>query len=600
MSKIRVADYIARRLEQEGVTRTFLLAGGGMMHLQDAVSRSEKIHYVCCHHEQSCAFAAEAYARATGKLGVCYATSGPGGTNTVTGIAQAWTDSTPVLFLVGQAKTSETIRGTGLKVRQFGTFEVDMVSIAEPITKYAAFVDDPRKIRYHLDKAIGLAKSGRPGPTLLEIPLNVQGALVEESELEPCKESLVPELPALSDAELDEVIDRLRAARRPLILAGHGVRVSGAAEKFRELVKRWNLPVATTPLANDLLPYEDPLLVGHPSLKGDRPGNIAVQTADVILTLGCSLHSMTTGYELKLFAPKAYKIQVEMDAAILRREAVGVQKKLQAPVEVFLERLAARPRAREPIAPEGAWHAHCRRLKSELGVDREPHARPDGQLNYYDVIFALNEHAKGDEILIADAGSAYYTLGQAYRARPRQRVIISGGLGQMGYTTSAVIGASSALPDRRVIGLTGDGSLQMNLHDLSVIAHHRLNAAMVVVNNGGYVSIRNTQNNYFGGFLSGTDAKSGLAIPDHRKLCAAFGLPYRSARTPDELGAGMREALSGRGGPVFFEVFTTYEQLILPTVQSQRLADGTMVSKPLHDMFPFLEPEKLKSYLLQD
>ncbi len=594
MSRVRVADYIARRLEQQGVTRVFFLAGGGMMHLQDAVSRSETIRYVCSHHEQSCAFAAEAHARLTGTLGVCYATSGPGGTNTVTGIAQAWTDSSPVLFLVGQAKASETIRGTGLAVRQFGTFEVDMVSIAAPITKYAAFVDDPKKIRFHLDKAIGLATSGRPGPTLLEIPLNVQGALIDPAELEGCDESFVPPMPTLDDAEIDDIIARLASAKRPLILAGHGVRVSGAAERFRELVRLWNLPVATTPLANDLIPYGDPLLVGHPSLKGDRAGNIAVQSADVILALGCSLHAMTTGYELKRFAPDAYKIQVEMDEMILRREAVGVQRKVQAPVEVFLERLAAR--AKSPIAQEGAWHAHCRRLKDELSVDREPHPRPDGKLSYYDVIFALNEHTRGDEVLIADAGSAYYTLGQAFRARPGQRVIISGGLGQMGYTTSAVLGAASADPSRRVIGLTGDGSLQTNLHDLSVLAHHGFNAVLVVVNNAGYVSIRNTQNNYFGGFLSGTDARSGLAIPDHEKLCAAFGLRYRAARTADELRDGMREAVAS-GAPMFFEVFTAYEQQIIPTVQSQRLPDGTMVSKPLQDMYPFLAPEVLDGYL---
>ncbi len=594
--KIRVADYIAQHLEKIGVTHVFLVAGGGMMHLQDAISRQKTLRYVCNHHEQSCAYAAEAYSRAREGLGVCYATSGPGGANTVTGVIQAWLDSSPVLFITGQSKVSETIRGSKLfGLRQFGTFEVDIVPIVQTVTKSAVFLSDPQKARYELEKAIATAMSGRPGPVLMDIPLNVQSALIDPETLEGYTETVFME-PELSDRVVDDILDRLKNAKQPLILAGHGIRCAKAVELFRKILPILNVPTATTQLANDLLPYQDNLYVGHPGVKGDRPGGFAVQNADVLLTIGCSLHSMTTGYELDQFAPKAYKIQVELDEMIRKRENVGVQMKVPASVQTFLKklesRLNARPKTAGTFIPSGHWHERCRVWKSELAVNKEKHPHPSGQLNYYDVIDALSELSKGDETIVADAGSAFYITGQAFRPKGTQRVILAGALAQMGYTTSATVGACFSNLKRQVIGITGDGSFQTNIHDLAVMSYHQLNAKLIVVNNGGYVSIRNTQNNYFGGFMAGVDKKTGLLFPDHQKLCEAYGIRYFCATKDSELKIQMKKALEAPG-PVVFEVMTAYEQEIIPSVQSQRLPDGTMISKPLQDMYPFMTPEEL-------
>lgn len=590
--RMRVADYIAERLEGIGVRTIFLLSGGGMMHLLDAAACRKGLKIVCSHHEQASSFAAEAYARQSGGLGVCYATSGPGGTNTLTGVLHAWQDSSPVLFISGQCKVSETIRHTGLfGLRQFGTLEVDIVPIVQSVTKYAAFVDDPAKIRYHLEKAIHLATSGRPGPVFLDIPVNIQGAPIDPDMLE----GYVPERhapPAAPEPEIAEALRLLSRAERPLLLAGHGIRCAGRAEAFRSFAERLNVPVVLTQMAKDLLPFDHPLFVGHPGIKGDRAGNFAIQRADVLLTLGASLHVTTTGYELDQFAPKAFKIQVDLDEPTLRREKVGVQRKIRCSVELFLETadLAARP------VESSLWHAVCAGWKRDFAVSKEPHRREGDSINYYDLIESINDLTNGSETIVGDAGSAYYVIGQGLRVKGSQRVIVCGALGTMGYTVPAATGICSADPRVRVVGVTGDGSLQTNVHELAVLSCHRLNAKIFVVNNGGYVSIRNTQRNYFSGRIAGTDEGSGVKFPDLAKLCEAYSLPYVAARSRSGLRDAVARTLAAEG-PVVCEVFALSDQAIIPTITSVRLENGSMRSRPLHDMFPLIEPSRLAAIL---
>lgn len=597
--KIRVADYIAQHLELMGVTHVFWLTGGAMMHLIDAVAQRPGLQYVCHHHEQSCAYAADAYARQKESLGVCYATGGPGGLNTVTGIVSAYQDSSPVLFLTGQAKLSETIRGRNLHgLRQCGTFEVDIIPIVQSVTKYSVFLDDPKLIKYHLEKAIHLALSGRPGPVLIDIPVDIQGALIDPDELIGYQvESLPSSIPSV--AFFNELLDEIKSAKRPMFLAGHGIRCAKSVELFQEVLTRLNIPTATTQLAKDLIPYAHELFVGHPGMKGDRAGNFIVQNADLILVLGCSLHSMTTGYELDKFAPQAKKIQIDLDEMVLKRENVGVQQKIQCSIQDFLMGLlqALNSNKITLLVANNNWHQQCVRWKSELAVQFEPHKKIAGKLNYYEVIEAINHFTKGDEVIVADAGSAFYTVGQACLAKKGQRYIFCGALAQMGYTSSAVIGAAIADPTKTIIGITGDGSLQTNLHDLGVYKHYGLNIKLIVVNNLGYASIRNTQTNYFNGRLAGTDTNSGLSFPNLHMLCQAYGLTYVQGKDSASLMAAFEEMFQ-QPGPAICEVFTSYELEIIPSVSSVRLEDGRMQSKPLQDMYPFLSPEKLASYML--
>lgn len=594
--KIRVADYIAQHLQSIGVRKVFLLSGGGMMQLLDALARVPGIQYVCHHHEQAAAMAAEGYARQSGSIGVCYVTSGPGAPNTLTGVIGAWLDSTPMLVISGQAKLTQTncyrqIHG----LRQLGAYDVNSVSIMEPVTKYAIMLTEARSVRYHLEKAVHLATTGRPGPVYIDVPLDIQGELVDPDTLEgytsETKKRFHP-----GKAVVDEVIEKLQRAARPVILAGHGIRCAHAWPAFEEVVRALNVPVVTTQMATDLLGHDDPLLVGRCGTKGDRAGNLAVQMADVILTLGTSLHVTTTGYELDLFAPRAFKIQVEFDAAVLEREQVGVQMKIHIAVEDFLVFLSERLTSRiAPLVATGSWHERCQLWKLNLAVSNEPHKRPDGAINYYDLIDVLSDVAGSQDTVVSDAGNAWYLVSQAFRVKYGQRVILSGGLGTMGYAVPCATGVAMA-GAKRVLCVTGDGSLMTALHELAVIRANHLNVKLIIANNNGYASIRNTQNAYFNGKLAGTGPESGLFFPDFLLLAQSFGIKYRRVSDLAQLREVLVEVMSSQG-PFLCDVLTPKNQDIIPMVTTVRHENGRLESKPLEDMFPFLEEGARRKYL---
>lgn len=592
---IRVADFIIEFLQSKQVDNVFLLSGGGMMHLLDAVRASSNVQYICHHHEQASAMAADAYARVSGNLGVCYATSGPGATNLLTGIVGAYQDSSPVLYITGQSKLCQTIRGTkSFGLRQFGTFEVDVVPIFESVTKYCVQIDDPESIKYHLEKAYHLAMEGRPGPVLLDIPVDIQGATINPDSLigysfETSKAHKADEI------KVGEISNQLLNAKRPLILVGHGVRVARATKLFGEAIEKLNIPVVTTQLGKDVLPYDNALFVGHPGMKGDRAANFAVQNADYILCLGCSLHVLTTGYELDLFASNAYIAFVDIDKHVLEREQINVDIKIQADVHSFLEQMSSILKGIKPTV-KSHWLEQCMLWKKELSVFSEIHQVSDEKINFYDVIKALNKFSSGTEIITTDAGSAFYVVGQALRIKNQQRVICSGSLGAMGFALPAAVGASIAEPNKQVLCITGDGSLQTNLHDLATISHNKLNVIVFVINNNGYVSIKNTQVNFFEGNCAGVDSHSGVSTPNLKLISQAYNLPYYSIVNQNELDEQLKCVLSS-DGPLVCEIFSTQDQVVIPTVSSKKLDDGSMVSKPLDDMFPFMSDEERKKYL---
>ncbi|MEO8371329.1 MAG: thiamine pyrophosphate-binding protein [Candidatus Solibacter sp.] len=584
---IRVADYIASTVEGTGSEVFFMLSGGMMMHLMDAFGRTG-MRYYCNHHEQACAMAADAYARVTGRLGVCLATSGPGATNLLTGLVGAYQDSVPVLFLTGQCKRKETVSWRGIEgLRQCGFLEVDIVPIVKSVTKYAAFIDEPSDIRYHLEKAIHLATTGRPGPVLLDVPLDVQGALVNLAEMR----AFVPE-PAVSPEhfsrrDLQRVIDAVQNASRPILLAGHGVRSAGLVAEFRDLVGRWQVPVISTMMAKDLLPENHPLLVGQAGQRGNRGANLAIQAADVIVAMGCSFHLQTVGYEGELFAPNALKIQIDIDPAMMKREDVGAQWKFNWDLHDYLPLMTRSVAGPWSGQASDAWRLECHRRKHQFPCHNEPHAlgEADDPLNLYEFIDLLSEELTGEDTILTDAGQPFYILPQALRLKEGQRYLVPGSLAEMGWAVPASIGVATASPVGRAVGIVGDGSLQTNIQELQTIAHHQLNIKLFIVNNGGYASIRNTQNSYFKGFFVGSTPESGVTLPAVSKIAAAYGLPYVLCENRSVASERIHQVLQTRG-PVICEVISQINQRVMPVVPSFVAPDGRMRSKALHEMDP--------------
>jgi len=587
--KIKVSDLVTRFLEQQGVQHVFLLSGGMMMHLLDSISRSNRIRYICNHHEQASAIAAEGNARWRGGLGVCFATSGPGATNTVTGIAGAWLDSSPILIITGQSRSTLTARGLGLSdLRMVGPFEVDIVAIVQSITKYAVFVGDPRMVLYHLQRAVHAATTGRPGPVLIDMPLDIQATLIEEEGLpeftpEPITASVVHDFTPLWE--------KLAVARRPVILAGHGVCVAGESSRFLALVERLGIPFVTTQLAKDLVPFTHPLFIGHVGLRGERAANFAIQASDLLIIAGCSLHITTTGYDVDAFAPSADKVWIDLDSANLRRNAVRATLTYPISVTDCLDRIDAFSPALSAKAAE--WMSMVMNWKKRLPVIAE-HPQKSEAIEVYQLLATLSDILSGGEVIVTDAGSLYYAVGQCFRAKAGQRVIVSGALGAMGYALPASLGVAIENTVGPTVCITGDGSMQMNVQELASVARYAPNLKIIVINNGGYASIRNTQNTFCNGNIAGSSRATGVGMPEWGKLCESYGLSYLKCDRQAELRNAFDKMMSV-SGPIFLECCTPENVDMFPAVISRKLEDGSFVSSRLHEMSPLLSANELAS-----
>lgn len=582
---IKVSDLIVRFFEEKGVKHIFLLSGGMMMHLLDSVSKSKHIRYICGHHEQACSIAAEAYARVKNEVGVCYATSGPGATNTITGIAGAWLDSSPVVFLTGQSRSTLTARGSKIEnLRMLGNFEVDISEIVKPITKYSVFVDNPNEVLYHLEKAYHLSQTGRPGPVLLDLPLDIQGAMVDESELK----HFVANIAITYDFDIEGLKNDLKKYKQPLIIGGHGIRVANQVNEFRSLINKLNIPVVTTQLANDLLPYNEPLYVGKVGLRGDRAGNFAVQSADLIISIGSSLHITTTGYEVEEFAPQAKKIVIDLDEAVLKKNETISQSQIKCDVATLLNKLSTL----ESLSID-PWILKLQEWKEKFLIIKEPHVRNNDEINTYHLMDILSKVLRNDEVLVTDAGSLYYITGQAFLSKKNQRVIVSGALGAMGYALPASIGAALASPEKDIICITGDGSMQLNVQELQTIAYYQLNCKIIIINNNGYASIRNSQASFLDGNIAGASEDTGVTFPNWGKLADAYSIPYIREDKYSGLEKLFNEMLVKKG-PVVIEIVIPENVTMIPAVTSVRLPNGSFKSSRLHEMAPALTEEQLK------
>lgn len=592
---IKLSDYVIEFLANEGLKHIFLLPGGGAMHLVDSVGKSGRISYVCNLHEQACAIAADAYGQYTNHLGAALVTTGPGGTNTLTGVAAAWLDSTPCLFLSGQVKRADITGTRG--VRQIGFQEIDIVRMVSPITKYAVTVIDPQTIRYHLEKALFLATSGRPGPVWIDIPLDVQAAQIDAGMLDGLSASEF-ELP-VDHQELrlavTQTIQLLNAAERPCILAGNGVRLAGAKEEFDQLIDLLQVPVFTSWKAIDFLPESHPLFAGRPGSVGQRGANFTLQNADFMLTLGARLDYGQTGYNPQDFARVAKKVIVDIDPAEiakLGRFDLPAACDAEAFIVEFLNQ-----KHRVAHKDRSAWRARVRDWKTQYPVVLPEYWDQREYVNNYVFIQVLGEEMDcGDLLVPGSSGACSEITMQAFQVKDGMRIFNSEGLGPMGFGIAAAIGASVA-SGRRTVSIDGDGGFQMNSQELETVRRLNLPIKLFVLNNNGYGSIRATQRTYFNSQFVASHPSGGLTLPDISRIASAYGLPVLRISDHGGLREVVRQVLQSPG-PMVCEVMISPEQFTAPRVASMQRADGSMVSKPLEDMWPFLERAEFETNML--
>ena len=593
---IKVSDYVAKKLAELGIERVFMVVGGGAMHLNDSIGRCSGIEYTCSHHEQASAIGAEGYARACGRPAAVVVTTGPGGTNALTGVLGQWLDSVPAIYVSGQVKretTIESCREIGL--RQLGDQEINIVDIVRPVTKFAAVVGEPLEIRRLLEKAFLLATSGRPGPVWLDIPLDVQGALVDEGELEgyePDGEKTPTGMEALQ-RQVGDTVELLMRAERPVFVAGHGIRIAGAQPDFLALVPELGIPVVTTFCGFDLLASESDWFAGRIGTVGDRAGNFALQNADTLLTVGSRNNIRQVSYGWASYARAATKITVDVDPAELRKPTVRPDVPICADAGLFLRELR-RALVGVGLPSWRSWLDWCRERKARYPVVESGRPAPPNGLDPYRFVRKLTRSLPDDAVMVAGNGTACVVLFQAGTVKQGQRIFWNSGCASMGYDLPAAIGACFANRGRDVICLAGDGSLQMNVQELQTVSYHRLPIKLFVLNNDGYSSIRQTQDAFFEGRHVGCDRTSGLGMPDYVSLARAQGIPAQSIEGEADLDTGIRSVLA-TPGPVLCEVRLLRDYKFEPKLSSERKPDGRIVSKPLEDMYPFLDREELRA-----
>ena len=601
--KIRLADYVADFLVSKGVTDVFSVVGGGAMHLNDAIGHNEKLKVTYNHHEQACAIAAEAYARLDNRIAAVCVTTGPGGTNAITGVVGGWLDSIPMFVISGQVRYDTTARfalkAAGADVRAMGDQEYDIVKSVTPMTKYAVMIEDPTTIRYHLERAWHLATTGRPGPVWIDIPVNYQGGFIETDELQgydPAEDDAkLP--PKVTDETIETVLEKIRNAKRPVFHAGYGIRLSGGYDAFRKAMEKLNIPVVTYWNAVDLIEDEHPLYCGRAGNMGDRPGNWAIQNADLILAIGTRISIRQVGYNWKTWAREAEVIMVDVDQGEMKKPTLHVEMPIWADAKDFLTRLAEK--AENQVSNQPEWLTTCARWKMDYPAVLPRQWEENGSTaNVYAFIRYLSSRLPENSLTAVSNGACCVVGNQAYVIQKGSRMANNSAIASMGYGLPAGIGTCIGGGRRNTICLEGDGSIMMNLQELQTIITNNLPIKIFLINNNGYHSIRITQTNLFGHHTKvGIGPESGdLSFPEFKKLAEAFGYRYFSAHSNAEMKAVVDEVLK-MDGPVFTEIFTDTKQVWEPKSSTKRLADGTLVSPPLEDLAPFLPREELEKQM---
>lgn len=597
---IKLSDYVIQYLEELDIGHIFMLPGGGAMHLNDSLGKSSKLQYVVCLHEQACAIAAEAYARVTNKPGLLMVTTGPGGTNAVTGVAAAYIESTPMIVISGQVKMADQIREQG--IRQQGMQEVDIVSIVKPITKYAVMITEPESIRYHLDRALYEAMNGRKGPVWLDIPLDIQATQIDEKQLkgwesEREKVESEKEKEWLLEQQVLQAIEHLNRAERPVLLAGNGIRLSGGIGVFSELVEQLQIPILTTWNGIDLIEESHPLFFGRPGGMGQRYANFVQQNSDFFLSIGARMNLLQTGYNFDGFAREAFKVMVDIDENELHKINVRPQLPIGADARDFMEMLM---KHKDKIQVKGIseWITYAKRMKNKYPIVSEKHWEQKQLVNTYALLDTITEQMKEDDIYVSgSSGTCIDVSMQVFRVKKGQRVFSTKGLASMGFGVPASIGACLAGEKRRTVCVNGDGGFQMNIQELETIRRLQLPIKIFVLNNQGYAQIHATQKNIFEGHYVACDEKSFLTLCPITDVAKAYRLKTVRISSNNELSERVSEVLEYKG-PVICEVMVPIELSAFPKQVSYKRSDGQMESLPLEYMNPMLSEEEMKDNML--
>ena len=596
-SKMRLSDYLASFVAEIGVTDVFSVTGGGSMHMVDSFGSFEKINFVPTHHEQAAAYAAEGYARISGKPGVAVLTTGPGGTNAISGVYGAWVDSIPIIFLAGQVQRHQMIGNTGL--RQYGVQESDMVSLVKSITKYSAVVDDPNMIKYHLQKALHFATSGRPGPVWLDVPLDVQGKIISVPELT----SFIPDMEeekhtfTAPSSSVEQCLDMLLSASRPILISGYGIRLAKGQKEFNDLVEKLHIPVVSSWTSSDLMDTGHKDYVGRSGIFGERAGNFCVQNSDLLLVIGSRLSIPQIGYNSAAFAREAKKIIVDIDQAELKKPSISPDLAIQSDARVFMVKLLELIEAKGLASLDiDTWRARCREWKKKYPVVLPEYKDQTDFVNSFYFIDVLASKLDESAVICTDMGTSFTCTMQVFKVKKGQRLFTSSGHAPMGFGLPGTIGACYANGRKKSICISGDGGLQMNIQELQTIVHNKLPILLFVLNNGGYLTIKHTQQSHFGRYF-GAESSSGLSCPDIIKVGQAYGIATERIHNHDELHAKIDKVLS-QPGPFICEIMMDETQPLNPRISSIKKPDGTIVSQPLENLYPFLDRKEFEENMI--
>lgn len=591
---IRLSDYVISFLEKNGIKDVFLVSGGNLMYLLESLRINKKINYICNHHEQASAMAAEAYSKMTNEIGFAMVTSGPGGTNAITGVAGAWIDSNPMLVISGQSYESQTVGDSGL--RQLGVQEINIVDIVRPITKYAVMVRDPKKIKYHLEKALYIAKSGRPGPVWIDIPINIQMAKIEEDELD----SFIPRKIEKIENNLDEKIklsiEMIKQAKRPIILLGNGVRLGKAEKQFFELAEKLSIPIVTSRNANDLIWENHELYAGRTGSFGQRAANLAVQNSDLLLSIGSRVALALTGWAYNDFAREAKKIVVDIDVTELNKPIIKPDLPINCDAKEFISGLMPKIKDYSPPAYLKEWKEKIKYWKEKYPVCIKEYENTKDSVNTYYFTEMLSRELNEKDVVITDMGMSFQCVMQAFKTKKGERLFTSAGLAAMGFGLPGAIGACIGNNKQRVICVTGDGGLMMNIQELQTVFHNKLPIKIFVFNNNGYTSIRETQRAYFEGYIA-SEPSSGVSIPDIVKVAQSFGIKAKRIENQDNLRKEIKEVLD-YDGPFVCDLKISETQLVIPKQGVFNRPDGKPVPRPIEDMIPYVDREEFNKDMI--